>query len=67
LKIAIFGSFWESDDVSPEMNNEWKLVGTPEEFEATCFNLGRKIAKLDHSVIVGSSAPHTIRDYCRGY
>lgn len=59
MKIAIFGSFWETDDVSPEMNNEWKLVGTPEEFEATCFNLGRKIAKLDHSVIVGSSAPHT--------
>lgn len=59
MKIAIFGSFWEKDDVSPEMNNEWKLVGTSKEFELTCFNLGRKIAKLDHSVIVGSSQPHT--------
>lgn len=59
MKIAILGSFWETDDVTPKTNKEWKLVGTSKEFERTCFNLGRKIAKLDHSVIVGSSVPHT--------
>ncbi|MHA1988255.1 MAG: TIR domain-containing protein [Promethearchaeota archaeon] len=59
MKIAIFGSFWEKGDMSPEINNEWKLIGTSKEFATTCFNLGKKIAKFDHSVIVGSSVPHT--------
>ena len=59
MKIAILGSFWETDDVTPKTNNEWKLIGTSKEFKRTCFNLGRKIAELDHSVIVGSGVPHT--------
>lgn len=59
MKIAILGSFSETDNETPKTNNEWKLIGTSKEFERTCANLGRKIAELDHSVIVGSSMPHT--------
>jgi len=59
LKFAVLGSFWDIDDESYKISNEWKLIGTSKEFERTCFNLGKKIAELDHSVIVGSGVPHT--------
>jgi hypothetical protein len=52
MKIATFGSWIDNDSA-------WSSRGNRSEFEIACRQAGQAIGDLGHTIIVGSSRPHT--------
>lgn len=53
MRVAVLGS-WRQEDAT-----QWALRGTQAAFSAACRRIGLELIQRGHSLILGSSSPHT--------